>query len=129
MSATSLLAVALGGALGAVLRYLVAFWLAAAAARGEVPWGTLVVNFAGTALLAWLTASSLAGRGLGEAMTLFIGPGLCGALTTFSTVAVEVVMLVRAGATATALGYATFSVVGAIAIVAAIFSLVGVARP
>jgi CrcB protein len=122
MSAQAFAAVALGGALGAVLRYTVTLLLASAATRGEFPWATLTVNFAGTALLAVLTALALNGRGLSDGWQIFLGPGLCGALTTFSTVAVELVLLVRAGATSQAVLYGAVSFAGSLAIVIAIFA-------
>ena len=69
--------VALGGGLGAALRYLTAHWRGAAV-------GTLVVNLVGSALLGWLV-----GRGLSDSALLFAGAGFCGGLTTFSAFAVH----------------------------------------
>jgi len=96
------LAVAVGGAAGALGR----LGLAEALPPGADgwPWGTLVANVAGTLLLAWLTRLALAGRA-----RLLLGPGLCGALTTFSTLQVELVALLRLGEPATAAGYAAVS--------------------
>lgn len=122
MTASTLASVAAGGAIGATLRYLVASWLASAAARGEFPWATLAVNLAGTAILAVLTALALNGRGVSDGWHTFIGPGFCGALTTFSTVAVELVLLVRAGAMNHAVLYGTISFLGSVGLVVAIFA-------
>ncbi len=116
-------AVALGGAIGAVLRALVVFWLASAALRGEWPWATLIVNAVGTAVLAWLAALALSGRGVSTEWQAFVGTGICGGLTTFSTFAVELVLLVRAGAAGTAIGYGVASLVSGLAIVVVIFRL------
>ncbi len=69
--------VALGGGLGAALRYLTAHWRGAAV-------GTLVVNLVGSALLGWLV-----GRGISDSALLFAGAGFCGGLTTFSAFAVH----------------------------------------
>jgi CrcB protein len=69
---------ALGG-LGAVARYLVSVAVARRS-EGWFPWGTLVVNLSGTALLGLLTGLALHG----DALTL-AGGGLLGSYTTFST--------------------------------------------
>lgn len=116
--------VALGGAVGAVLRAAVALWLASAVARGDFPWATLTVNAIGTAILAALAALSLAARPLSNDLQLLVGTGFCGALTTFSTFAVELVLLVRAGAIGTAVTYGITSLVMGLAIVVAVFKLI-----
>ncbi len=121
MTAKTLAMVALGGAIGASLRYLVVLWMAGTAGRGEFPWGTLTVNLVGTAILALLTALVLSGREVATETQLLVGTGFCGALTTFSTVAVELVMLVRAGATMHAITYAATSVLASLVIVIAVF--------
>lgn len=72
----------LAAGLGAVLRYL--------AGLGRVGWGsTLVVNVVGALLLGWLVAGGGDGRIDGEARTV-VGVGFCGALTTFSTLVLDV---------------------------------------
>jgi CrcB protein len=87
--------VGVGGALGATVRYLVGVWLSDA--RYPVP--TLVVNVLGSALFGLVLAVAA-----GDAVLLF-GVGLCGALTTFSTFAVDTVRLAAASRLA-ATGYA-----------------------
>lgn len=129
MTLKAIAVVALGGAVGAALRYLVALWLAGAAARGEFPWATLLVNLGGTLLLAIMTALVLTGHRLSTETQLLVGTGFCGALTTFSTVALELVMLVRAGAISHALTYGFVSLAAALAIVLAVFTVVGVPKP
>lgn len=93
MTALVLLAVAVGGALGAVLRQLTSVSLAG---RGRVPLGVLVVNVVGSFI-----AGVALGAPLGDVYTatvqLIIVSGLCGGLTTFSTFAVETIQLVMAG--------------------------------
>jgi CrcB protein len=116
--------IALGGALGAILRAAVAVWLAAAAVRGEFPWATLLVNLTGTAIFALLAAFALSGRPFTEDVLALVGTGLCGALTTFSTFAVELVLLFRAGAFGTGIAYAVASLVGSLVIVLLVFRLV-----
>ena len=120
MTWTQALAVAAGGAIGAVLRWMIASWAGRSALAGQLPWGTLAVNVAGTALLAWLFVASQAGRGLSEQGMLLWGTGLCGALTTFSTFAVEALLLVRAGAYVAAGSYLALNLVLCLAIGAVI---------
>lgn len=102
-----LLLVALGGALGAVLRYLVARAVGPAA----FPWATLCVNAVGCfgigLALAWLQRAAAAGT-LGPEraadVRLFAVVGLLGGLTTFSAFGQETVALVRSGALGAAVG-------------------------
>ena len=93
MTALVLLAVAVGGALGAVLRQLTSVSLAG---RGRIPWGVLAVNVVGS-----FVAGVALGAPLGDIYTatvqVIIVSGFCGGLTTFSTFAVETVQLVLAG--------------------------------
>lgn len=84
-----LLAVAVGGALGAGLRHLVSTSLAG---RGRIPWGVLVVNVVGSFI-----AGLALGLPLDPTAKLIVLTGFCGGLTTFSTVAVDTVQLVLAG--------------------------------
>lgn len=83
--------VALGGALGAVLRYLVDRWVQRRR-DSPFPWGTLTVNVAGSALLGFLTGWALTGA-QPDSVRTFAGIGLCGSLTTFSTFGYETLRL------------------------------------
>ena len=89
MTPLVLLAVAVGGALGAVLRQLTSVSLAG---RGRVPLGVLVVNTVGS-----FVAGVALGAPIDPTVQLIIVSGLCGGLTTFSTFAVETIQLVMAG--------------------------------
>ena len=71
--------VALGAAVGAALRFTVASRL-----DGRWPWGTLVVNVAGSAVLGALSAMALSGHA-----TALLGTGFCGGFTTYSAFAVQ----------------------------------------
>jgi fluoride exporter len=83
------LLVMIGGSLGALSRY----WVGLLAARlfgARFPWGTLIVNLAGCFLIG--LSFSLAERGLtimSPSARLFFVTGYLGALTTFSTYALE----------------------------------------
>ena len=73
------LLVALGAAVGAPLRFVVAEWL-----DGDFPLGTLLVNVVGSGLLGLFAAPSLS-----ESGAALIGTGFCGGLTTYSAFAVQ----------------------------------------
>jgi fluoride exporter len=85
----TLLLVALGGALGAPVRYLVD---RAVQARHDsvFPWGTFAVNVAGSLVLGLVAGLS------GTAYSL-LGVGFCGALTTYSTLSYETLRLLEDG--------------------------------
>lgn len=79
MSTGDLVLVALGAAVGAPMRYLLARrWDA------RLPWGTIGVNVVGSFLLGWCSALGLAGSWLA-----LLGTGFCGGLTTYSAFAVQ----------------------------------------
>ena len=105
------LAVSLGGALGANLRYLVGLW-AAAQWPGVLPWGTLLINLTGSFLLGALLTMLAARRPAPTLLRLFLGTGFLGAYTTFSTFSAETVALAAAGHLVFAVGYVIFSVGG-----------------
>jgi CrcB protein len=87
--------VAMGGGLGAVLRYGMTGWVQAWTAS-PFPWGTLTVNVLGSLLLGaavvWLE-TTVASTQLREFVTI----GLLGAFTTFSTFSYEAIALLRDG--------------------------------
>lgn len=83
------LAALAAGAVGAVLRYLVA-------RSTPAPWGVLVVNAAGSALGGVVLGLAQLGGVSGDIRLILLG-GLCGGLTTFSTFSVESIQLVLAG--------------------------------
>lgn len=103
------LAVGVGGTLGAVARYAVSLGLPAG--TGGFPWGTFLINVSGSALLGLLLVL-LVDRFPRSGLTRpVVGPGVIGAYTTFSTFEVEAVLLVRAGHPGTAAAYVVASVV------------------
>jgi fluoride exporter len=105
--------VALGGAIGAVLRYQVGRGLTRWLGAGVVtafPWATLTVNLVGS-LAMGLLAGWLARHGQGgEQWRLFMGVGVLGGFTTFSAFSLEMMMLVERGQAAQAFIYAAVSV-------------------
>ena len=110
--------VALGGALGAWLRYMVGLaWARSigATSAAAFPWATLTVNLFGSLAMGLLTGW-LAGSGQGsESWRLLLGVGVLGGFTTFSAFSLDVVTLAQRGELGTALLYGTISVVGSIA--------------
>ncbi len=97
------LMVALGGALGASMRYWVSQRVQGGLA-GVFPVGILTVNVLGTFVLG--VVYGLAARGLREEAQVFVGAGFCGAFTTFSTFSINTLDLLRQGA----VGYAVANV-------------------
>lgn len=82
-----------GGAVGAVVRYLVARMLGK---RGALPWAVLTVNVVGCAIGG--TALGLADTALiGQELAVILLGGVAGGLTTFSTWSVEAIQLLREG--------------------------------
>ena len=105
---TALLVVA-GATLGAALRYLVDRLLRLRFGA-VLPWGTLAVNVAGSALLGFVVAAAVPAPLLALA-----GTGFCGALTTYSTFGAETVALAEAGRRRAALLNAVGSAVACLA--------------
>lgn len=85
----AVLLVAAGAAVGAPLRYLtdraVQAWH-----ESVFPWGTLLVNVAGSLLLGFLV-----GLPANDTVMLMAGTGFCGAMTTYSTFSYETLRLVQ----------------------------------
>jgi CrcB protein len=103
-----LLAVFVGGAAGGLARAtLEQAW---PASGHSWPWVTFAVNIAGTALLACLVTRVPARPDRSTYAVPLLGTGLCGALTTFSTLQLETLELVHEGHAALGVAYALVSV-------------------
>lgn len=93
-----------GGALGALLRYLVGQRIDA----DSLPWATITVNVVGSFVLA-----ALAFAGSSHELVLLLGTGACGSFTTFSSFSFETVRLWETGDRRRALLNAIGTFVGA----------------
>ncbi len=82
-------AIVLAGAAGALLRFAVARGFARRPGRG-VPWAVLIVNVVGSAIGGVVLGFAVRGD-LAANIQLILLTGLCGGLTTFSTLSVETV--------------------------------------
>ena len=102
-------AVAAGGALGSIARYLVGAFI-----QGRVttafPVGTFAVNISGSLLLGFLMRLGLETTALGPEMRFFLTTGFCGGYTTFSTFSYETFRLFEDGEYGTAGLYVASSV-------------------
>ncbi|HSM06455.1 MAG TPA: fluoride efflux transporter CrcB [Longimicrobiales bacterium] len=123
MSGATLVAVGVGGALGATARYLVAGGLQGM--LGDAfPWGTLGVNVSGSFLLGLLFAAVARGSIPPEFQAL-LAVGILGSFTTFSAFSLETLALIQEGAWVRAATYALGSLALGLAAVAAGMALAG----
>lgn len=106
-----------GGGIGAVLRYQLGRFMTHVLGPNVVtafPWATLAANVIG-GLSMGLLAGWLARHGShGETWRLFIGVGLLGGFTTFSSFSLETMLLIERGQASTAAIYAIVSVLAAL---------------
>ena len=110
-----LAAIFAGGFIGAILRAALSQSLRTPS--GQWPWATFIVNMLGAALLGYFVTRlqerlppSLYRRAL-------LGTGLCGGLTTFSTMMLELAKMIEAGRPELAAAYALASIAGGFALV------------
>jgi CrcB protein len=108
--------VALGGAIGASLRFGVGLWATRLAVSG-FPVAVLAVNIVGSFIMGAFAVWSLE-RGY-AALNPFVMTGILGGFTTFSAFSLEVLMLIEQGVATLALLYISLSVglsIGALAL-------------
>ncbi len=114
------LAVGVGAAIGAMLRWLLGLWLNTA--HAALPWGTLAANLAGGYLVGLILAVLLQWPEVPAWLRLFLITGFLGGLTTFSTFSGEVYGLLERGEFGQALLYAGASLFGSLLLTAAGFA-------
>lgn len=108
----SVLAIALGAALGALLRWQLGLKLNAL--FPTIPPGTLTANLVGGYIIGLAIAYFAALPGLAPEWRLFVITGFCGALTTFSTFSAEIVTLLQQGRPTWALASVALHLTGSV---------------
>ena len=96
MNLTTIIAVASGGAIGATLRLLINAWTNKNFVHA-LPLGTLTVNLIGSLLIGMLFAYFHFNTTLSPHIKTFMVTGILGALTTYSTFAIESFFLLESG--------------------------------
>jgi fluoride exporter len=121
----TLVAVALGGALGSASRHVFNVSVTRLMGNG-FPWGILGVNVLGSFAIGFLSALLLRKWPDANGLHLFLTTGFLGGFTTFSAFALDVFKLMQAGQNSTAAIYVVASVALSIAAVFAGFMLLRV---
>lgn len=121
-----LAAIFAGGFVGAVARAELA--QALPASSGQWPWATFIVNIGGAFMLGYFTTRLQERLPLSAYRRPLLGTGLCGALTTFSAMQLELLRMLDTGHLALAVGYAAVSVTGGFFAVALATNVVRRAR-
>lgn len=121
-------AVAAGGAVGSVFRFLIGSWFLQRAGAG-FPWGTLVVNLTGAFAIGVVMQIVQARLGLNPYARVFFATGILGGYTTFSAFAYETFVLGRDGMPMQSILYAIGSIVAGVAATALGIALTRAAIP
>lgn len=114
---TKILAIAVGGALGALSRYWVVGIISSIFER-SFPFGTLVVNILGSLLIGVMYVLIIEKLDVAAEWHAILMVGFVGAFTTFSTFSLEALMLLQEGRAVAALTYIFSSVVSCLLAVA-----------
>ena len=104
-----MLAVAAGGALGSLARYLLSGQVGRLLGIG-FPWGTLVVNILGSFVMGVLVELLALRWSVSPELRAFLTVGILGGFTTFSAFSLEVALLLERGQTVAAATYVVASV-------------------
>ena len=115
---TKIFLVMIGGSLGALCRYSVAL-LAAKYIGSRFPWGTLLANLVGCFLIGFAFALADRTAYLSPSARLFFMTGFLGALTTFSTYALETFNSLRSGTNSAAIANFLVNNLGGVILVVA----------
>lgn len=107
----SALIVALGGAVGSVLRYLLSAWTLQHSVDWRFPVGTFAVNVLGCLLVGVLAGLLVKHHVFSPEVRLFLFTGLAGGFTTFSAFGLETFNLIRRDEVLIAGSYVVSSVV------------------
>ena len=107
---SQIVAIALGGALGSVGRFLLAGWIGRQMGA-NFPWGTLAVNVIGGLAVGLLFELMAQSWSVSPAIRAFLIVGVLGGFTTFSAFSLETVLLFERGELPAAMAYIVASVV------------------
>lgn len=110
----SVIAISVGAALGALLRWVLA--LGANSVWATIPLGTLLANLSGAYLVGFAIALFEANVNLSPEWRLFVITGFLGGLTTFSTFSAEMVAILQAGSYLRAFGGMALHLLGSLAL-------------
>lgn len=119
-----ILAIAGGGALGSVLRFLLSSWIQERTQTEYFPWGITAVNLLGCLMMGILFGILIERFNVGPLLRSGIFIGVLGGFTTFSSFSMDFITLFYSGAYSTAALYVLLSVAGGIIAAAAGLSLV-----
>ncbi len=117
LSASTLLAIFVGGALGTVARYLLDAHHPVP--QGSFPWVTLVINLSGSLAIGLLVPLTEHVEPRAPWVRPLLVVGLLGGWTTYSTLAVEATLLAKDGDIITFVAYVAATVIGGLALVVA----------
>src|SRR5919197_3887349 len=106
-------AVFVGGAVGSLLRAYVGLHLTTS--PHQWPWATFLVNVVAAFMLGYFSTRLLERLPVSSYQRPFVGTGICGGLSTFSTMQIEVIRLVQHDAAMVAASYVLASVVAGFA--------------
>ena len=109
------LAVFAGGVIGALVRSTIARRIALH--PGDWPWASFSVNMAGAAVLGFAVARLQSRPAPSPRARAFIAAGVCGTLTTFSAMMLELLHMLDGGRVGLALAYAAASIAGGLLLV------------
>ena len=104
----TVLAVGVGGGLGALARYYIAGWVQPAGVAFN--WGIFVVNITGGLLMGMIVEAGALKLNLSPELRTFLTVGILGGYTTFSTFSLDSVLLLQRGE----YGQAAFYVIGSV---------------
>jgi len=107
-------AVGLGGAIGAVCRYLLSSGVAQVMGT-QFPWGIMLVNIIGGLAMGIITQMATQTAQIPLELKTFLTTGILGGFTTFSAFSLDTAQLIERGDTMNAALYVTGSVLGSIA--------------
>lgn len=108
------IAIAIGGAIGAVSRYGIAQVVILINGANAAPFATIMVNVIGSGLMGVIYGYLSTGGMLAETVRVFIMIGFLGALTTFSTFSMDIMAAIDRGQVVYAVIYAAVSVAGSV---------------